>query len=152
MKKTYSEKLKDPRWQQMRLKVMERDQFTCRKCRSKDKTLNVHHLAYAKGKAPWEYDGEALMTLCEECHAYVEDFDCKLAFGFFMATRGMTVDAARRILTYAMIAAHVTECSPEEISTEMMKLAIREDAVDIERNGGPSPTEGVISKTIGALR
>lgn len=73
MKKTYSEKLRDPRWQKMRLLVMERDGFRCRQCNAKDKTLNVHHLIYEKGKEPWECGPEVLVTLCEDCHSGVED-------------------------------------------------------------------------------
>ena len=32
------------------------------------KVLNVHHRYYINGKNPWEYDNEALVTLCEDCH------------------------------------------------------------------------------------
>jgi len=52
---TYSEKLKDPRWQRKRLEVMQRDDFTCRNCGAKDKTLHIHHVRYLKGFEPWEY-------------------------------------------------------------------------------------------------
>ena len=65
---TYSEKLRDPRWQKMRLKIMDRDQFTCQSCFSQTKTLNVHHEKYATGRDPWEYPVEQLVTLCESCH------------------------------------------------------------------------------------
>lgn len=65
---TYSEKLRDPRWQKMRLKIMERDQFACQNCFSKTQTLNVHHKKYAHGRDPWEYPTESLVTLCESCH------------------------------------------------------------------------------------
>lgn len=34
----------------------------------KIKGLNVHHKYYVKGKSPWEYSDEALITLCEDCH------------------------------------------------------------------------------------
>jgi hypothetical protein len=30
--------------------------------------LNVHHKYYIQGYKPWEYDNEALVTLCEDCH------------------------------------------------------------------------------------
>ncbi|KAA5826247.1 hypothetical protein FPF71_05380 [Algibacter amylolyticus] len=30
--------------------------------------LNVHHKYYQKGKSAWEYDNEALITLCRICH------------------------------------------------------------------------------------
>ena len=67
-KKSYFEKLKDPRWQQMRLKVLERDEWMCRLCRDKDETLAVHHRYYERGKEPWDYPPEALVTLCQDCH------------------------------------------------------------------------------------
>jgi hypothetical protein len=65
---SFFDQYKDPRWQQMRLKVMERDGFTCCHCYSKDKPLNVHHLIYMKNMNPWEYDPDDLITLCEVCH------------------------------------------------------------------------------------
>jgi hypothetical protein len=72
MKKTYSEKLRDPRWQKMRLQIMERDGFACQFCRSTEKTLNIHHKIYDKKREPWEYDGSALVTCCEACHTELE--------------------------------------------------------------------------------
>jgi hypothetical protein len=64
----YVEKFKDPRWQKIRLQVFERDKWTCQQCRSTSKTLNVHHRYYDDGAEPWEYDLDALVTLCGECH------------------------------------------------------------------------------------
>lgn len=32
------------------------------------KGLNVHHKYYIEGKKPWEYDNDALITLCQDCH------------------------------------------------------------------------------------
>jgi hypothetical protein len=64
----YAEKLRDPRWQRMRLKVMERDGFACRECGDTRTTLNVHHKQYVRGRDPWEYSTDALETLCENCH------------------------------------------------------------------------------------
>lgn len=71
-KKTYSEKLKDPRWQKMRLKVMNRDKFRCKLCKDDTTTLNVHHLSYEGGCEPWEYPLSNFETLCEHCHSEVE--------------------------------------------------------------------------------
>jgi len=68
MSQDYFEKLKDPRWQEIRLRVFERDKFTCRMCKSKDNTLTVHHLVYFYERAPWDYPLECFMTLCEACH------------------------------------------------------------------------------------
>ena len=67
-KKTYSEKLKDPRWQKKRLKILERDEFTCQSCFDSESTLHVHHRYYTQGAEPWEYPDSALQTLCEGCH------------------------------------------------------------------------------------
>lgn len=64
--KTYSEKLRDPRWQRKRLEVMQRDNFTCQYCKNDELTLNVHHMKY--GKEPWDIDSKYLITLCESCH------------------------------------------------------------------------------------
>lgn len=69
-KKTYAEKLLDPRWQQMRLRVYERDNFTCRNCGNTDKTLNAHHVHYHPfADGPWDYDPDTIITLCVYCHA-----------------------------------------------------------------------------------
>ena len=67
----YSSQLRDPRWQRKRLEIMERDKFSCRYCGDKEKTLNVHHVIYQRGKAPWEYDAGLLLTLCEDCHEQI---------------------------------------------------------------------------------
>lgn len=34
------------------------------------KTLNVHHKYYIKGHKAWEYEDDALVTLCAECHSF----------------------------------------------------------------------------------
>lgn len=65
---TYFEKLKDPRWQKLRLQIMERAGFKCEICDDDKNTLNVHHGYYEKGLEPWEYDPETLHCLCEDCH------------------------------------------------------------------------------------
>jgi hypothetical protein len=67
---TYSDKLKDPRWQKKRLEILNRDEFTCQWCSDTEKTLHVHHLKYSGD--PWEIEDEFLLTLCETCH---EDID-----------------------------------------------------------------------------
>lgn len=66
---TYLEKLRDPRWQKRRLEIMQRADFACEKCGARDKTLNVHHKFYVKGREPWEYADDELGCLCEECHS-----------------------------------------------------------------------------------
>jgi hypothetical protein len=65
---SYAEKLKDPRWQKKRLEVFERDEWSCQQCFDAQSTLHVHHKWYEKGRDPWDYPLESLITLCEDCH------------------------------------------------------------------------------------
>jgi hypothetical protein len=64
----YSEKLKYPRWQKVRLKVFECDEWTCQICFDQESQLKVHYKYYLQGKDPWDYPLEAFTTLCEKCH------------------------------------------------------------------------------------
>lgn len=65
--KKYLEKLKDPRWQRLRLEILQRDDFSCQSCGSNTETLHVHHLNYT-GYNPWDAPENDLITLCEDCH------------------------------------------------------------------------------------
>lgn len=84
---TYSEKLKDPRWQRRRLEILNRDEFTCRDCGDKENTLHVHHCTRIGGKEPWEYIDGDLRTLCWKCHEEREaiEHDVKLEFARLLA-------------------------------------------------------------------
>lgn len=74
VKRSYSEKLKDSRWQRKRLEIMGRDEFECQKCHCKDHgMLSVHHRHYINGREPWDYPGELLITLCQQCHKEEEN-------------------------------------------------------------------------------
>lgn len=64
---TYSQKLRDPKWQKKRLLILERDGWKCCACGADDKNLQVHHLIYRKID-PWAYPDEAYQTLCGDCH------------------------------------------------------------------------------------
>lgn len=82
-KRTYAEKLRDPRWQKKRLEILERDEWRCRRCGDPTKTLHVHHGYYEPGYEPWDYDSRTMWTLCEECHentqAELRDLHMELA-------------------------------------------------------------------------
>lgn len=66
---------KDPRWQMKRLIIMQRDNFQCKACKSKDKTLNVHHkCTYRKDTKIWDYENDELTTLCEDCHKEISEY------------------------------------------------------------------------------
>jgi 5-methylcytosine-specific restriction endonuclease McrA len=68
---TYQEKLKDPRWQKKRLKILERDSWCCQICHDGNSSLNIHHLQYQKGLDPWEYEDDKLLTICEAHHEFI---------------------------------------------------------------------------------
>lgn len=74
---TYQDQLKDPRWQKKRLQIMERDGFQCALCMDSKSTLHVHHKKYIKGKEPWSYDDNYLITLCDKCHWRKHDPLCQ---------------------------------------------------------------------------
>jgi hypothetical protein len=65
---TYSQKLRDPRWQKKRLEIFNRDEWACTICKDTTTELQVHHLRYIFGKSPWDYENEMLQTLCSKCH------------------------------------------------------------------------------------
>ena len=69
----YSQKFKDPRWQKLRLKVLERDGFKCRRCGDEKSELHIHHGYYKNGNDPWDYEMESLTTLCVDCHEKIEE-------------------------------------------------------------------------------
>lgn len=71
MSTAFLAKYRDPRWQRLRLKVMEEAEFMCQECYDETETLNVHHKLYRKDANPWDYELEELICLCEKCHKYI---------------------------------------------------------------------------------
>lgn len=69
---SYSDKLKNPKWQRKRLEILNRDKFTCTKCGDKETELHIHHLKYSG--EPWDAPNENLQTLCKYCHFILENF------------------------------------------------------------------------------
>jgi hypothetical protein len=64
---TYSDLLKDPRWQKKRDEIINRDSHRCRLC-GRIEDLEVHHILYEENTDPWDYDENYLITVCEFCH------------------------------------------------------------------------------------
>lgn len=71
---SYKTLLRNPKWIAKRDAILERDDYTCRRCGTdKCSSWNVHHLYYLPSKTggrrkPWDYPDEALVTLCWSCH------------------------------------------------------------------------------------
>jgi hypothetical protein len=72
MDSSYSLLLRDPRWQRKRLEIFNRDAWACTRCSDEFTNLQVHHLYYNHDKYPWDYPDDALITLCDLCHAKAE--------------------------------------------------------------------------------
>lgn len=66
-KQNYVNLLKSPKWQQKRLKIMQRDNWTCRSCGDDINELHVHHYQYTTHN-PWDELDTNLVTLCNTCH------------------------------------------------------------------------------------
>ena len=64
----YSDKLRDPRWQQRRLRVLDTHRWACEDCGGTKEQLEVHHCYYLRGNEPWEHGDNLLMCLCAHCH------------------------------------------------------------------------------------
>lgn len=94
---SYSEKLRDPRWQKKRLCVMQRDGFACRDCGDADSTLHVHHCHYEKGE-PWQTDERFLLTLCADCHDHRGDIEHDLKSIFADALASTPVGALSAVI------------------------------------------------------
>lgn len=69
----YTELLRHPRWQEKRLRVLERAGFTCERCGDTERELHAHHKIYLKGRRPWEYADDLLECLCSTCHRRVHE-------------------------------------------------------------------------------
>lgn len=68
----YEALLKTDEWYNKRKEILERDGNKCKWCGSTN-NLQIHHRYYEKypnGEKvkPWDYQNEALITLCDECH------------------------------------------------------------------------------------
>lgn len=70
---SYQYLLSQPEWQSKRKAILTRDGNRCRNCGSIEH-LEVHHRQYHVNKAdnqkiaPWNYDDQYLITLCDTCH------------------------------------------------------------------------------------
>lgn len=68
----YIELLRHPFWQKKKNSILERDKYTCQRCKDEFSNLQVHHTFYKKDNLPWEYPDDSLITLCELCHIKAE--------------------------------------------------------------------------------
>lgn len=100
---TYKEKLQTEDWKIRRIMIIQKDKYACQICgklgydnclnivgiKNGDEIklfdeplicpdeesleLNVHHKCYRKGREPWDYNDDELITLCPECHKKIHE-------------------------------------------------------------------------------
>lgn len=59
--------------------VFERDNFTCRECKSDKKKLHAHHIKSWEGYLELRYEVSNGLTLCSSCHRLVEERERRFA-------------------------------------------------------------------------
>jgi 5-methylcytosine-specific restriction endonuclease McrA len=103
---TYSEKLRDPRWQKKRLEIFNRDGWQCAFCSAKDKNLQVHHVLYSKIE-PWEYPDYLYQTLCCDCHKERQELTDKIVSALRIAIKDVPtqrlISRSKKICADAML-------------------------------------------------
>jgi len=76
--------LQDPRWRTVRLNILKRDKYRCKRCKASNVVLHVHHRLYLKDRMPWDVPNKYLITLCENCH--IKAHENKIISSFVKST------------------------------------------------------------------
>jgi hypothetical protein len=134
----YLEKLKDPRWQKLRLRVFEREGFKCQCCDNDKETLHVHHLIYSKGE-PWEAPIETLECLCESCHEFREDFN-RLGQRSTIPTRFCHAFVRFSCFQYPRVESKIPD-GPAEAFCRLWRFAYKKDPEEFISKTKPVITE-----------
>lgn len=136
---TYSEKLKDPRWQDFRRAfIQSRKQpegnISCDDCGEDPATaLHVHHRRYIHGREPWDYDYGDLRLLCECCHDSIHETE-QFARAFIIALPPHLMSEMRQVFE------ELNECRTDGLMK--VALAHAKNAVrNINRAGEPDEEE-----------
>lgn len=67
----YESLLNTPEWQKKRAEIITRDKGRCMQCGKSGLPIEVHHIYYKANTQPWEYDNDALMSVCHSCHKHI---------------------------------------------------------------------------------
>lgn len=96
-KLSYSEKLRDPRWQRKRLEVLNAHNFVCEDCGRRDQPLEIHHCYYIRGLDPWKYSGDLLMCLCDVCHEFRQGREEAMHVSLGQVLRQISIDRLENV-------------------------------------------------------
>lgn len=95
---SYSELLRHPFWQRKRLKILDRDNFTCLQCSDTLSNLQIHHNYYEPNTLPWDYPDLCFETLCDLCHSKAEFYKWMQRKGFAALLKlELTVEDSREV-------------------------------------------------------
>ena len=64
-----------PRWKALRMSILERDGFQCRKCGARGK-LEVDHVKPVRDRPDLAYEPSNLQSLCPRCHTRKTRVEC----------------------------------------------------------------------------
>lgn len=126
---TYAQKLKDPRWQKKRLKVLEAANWMCEACGETKETLHVHHDKYSNN--PWDAPLNKLHCLCEKCHKFFHDIGIKFSEWDEFLQIGALIEPLEEVLSDAIKQnkkINNLKLTDNELCGLSIKLAIRLNA------------------------
>ncbi len=129
---TYSQKLRDPRWQKKRLQILERDNWTCQSCQSTTKNLQVHHLVYKKID-PWDYADVCYQTLCEDCHGIRQELTDKMVDAIRLRIKNLSTEDLEKRAMKEMGSA----MDEDEFFDAHMAFSLEEAIKDTRSGKGP---------------
>lgn len=123
-KTSYYELLRHPKWQEKRLRIMERAGFECENCGDNESILNVHHTYYERGLNPWEYPDETLRCLCDPCHGEADELRIKVLRQLGLLTDAQLLQVLGFSIGLRMEDGSIRE-SPEEEGYELVLGMVR---------------------------
>ena len=97
--KSYGEKLRDTRWQQVKTRIQIRDNWTCRECGTRQGMHSVHHCLYLPNTEPWDHPDRYLRLLCDPgCHQEREKVEKELVLEYKKLMAGKSLAELRLML------------------------------------------------------
>jgi hypothetical protein len=102
---------------------MELAEFKCEICSDSESELNVHHVCYQKGKAPWDYEDHQLTCVCNKCHKSVEKVIKPLAMSLIVMRPYPTIHIVLGAIYHAMSGAE------NKSALEILKSAVEQELI-----------------------
>lgn len=123
-KMKYSDQLLSPKWQKLRLEVMQAADWKCERCGDDETTLHVHHPEYRRNAMAWEYEPHELRCLCESCHGLEHGNPAP------EGSRSAKRTIWETLATFHLQACVQAACAPDMTPSDVVALAKRLCAAD----------------------